>query len=265
MPATFETISSGKIAFGVAPSITIPAPAGLKVGEFMVALGSMNFGGPSTINLPGGWSKLDQTEPAIGNPKAFLGFKEAEQADLGANFVFTHTEGGTRPWVVGIYRISGTLGVDVFAVGTVNDVVTAIVPAPDLVTTKDNALILRVALINSTGGVITGITHPGGHTEQAEEIQPGSATINGSWVTGDVLKTPPGSIGVANFTHDGGGNTRAIAYSLSMSPTLPGSGGIMGGAETMRETIERGTPIKNPFGGRMRRNACLCIGKCVCS
>ncbi len=79
----------------------------------------------------------------------------------------------------------------------------------------------------------------------------------------------PGSIGPFAWGPTGDGRTHD-SYTVGVAPLITSGGGAGMAApsapsQPTREAIERGVPIKNPFGGRVRRNACMCIGKCVCS
>jgi hypothetical protein len=226
MGALFESISTFFVANGVQPTAIVPAPSGVVLGDLLVMVGALNFGVPSTINLPAGWTKSDQREPPIGNPKGMLGFKIADAADVVAvNYVVTHSEGSNREWVIAIYRYSGALGLDGFTGGTVNDAPgqTFITSTPHT-TTVDNVLIQRSAMWDQTGVEPTSVGAMAGHTQRAFAggfNEPGPSDTSGNFHTRDLIASPPGFQGPANFQQFGfGGNTRAVLYTVGIAPIV---------------------------------------------
>lgn len=226
MGAQFETISSiYQPNFG--PSVaTVPKPAGLAEGEFMIVMGWLNFGVASTVNFPAGWTKIRQDEPGIGNPKGFLGFKVADAADVAAsNFIFTHSEGSGREWTIAIYRISGAGGIDNQRMLLLNDIAigTQIVLLPALDTIADNVLMLRGIGISTTGIEATSYADPGTDTRRAIEgghLEAGAANFASLWYTLNASPvTPPQTILSANVTMTGAtGNKRSVQYAIGICP-----------------------------------------------
>lgn len=220
--ATFKSISAVFQNNGVSSSVTVPAPAGLCVGELMVVMGISTTVSPASINFPAGWTNLDETfPPIIQQPLGFLGTKVATLADIGANFIFSHTGAFVGAWDVGIFRIGGHTGTDTFSVITVDDAPGVNPPLPGITTVADNVLILRFAGWINTGSDPTFTGPAAGHTTRAQvggPFDPLSPDPSGIWVTRNTIKTPPGFVGAAVVPQDGGGNTRAVDYSLGIVP-----------------------------------------------
>ncbi len=221
--AIFKSISTVYQNFGVATSVTVPAPAGLCVGELMVVMGitNANFGTSAPVNFPVGWTILDQSNPAIGNPIGFLGTKIATQADLGANFVFSHNGPTADEWNIGIWRIAAHAGLDTFAVTTTDDIPLANPFFPSHITVADNILAIRFAGWENTGTEPTAIGALS-HTIRAQNggpFDPGPSDPTAIWATQDVIESPPGSLISARvISQDGTGNTRAVGYSFGVVP-----------------------------------------------
>jgi len=226
MGALFQSISTFFVASGVQATAIVPAPSGIVLGELLVMVGSLNTGLVSTVNLPAGWTKSDQREPSIGNPKGFLGFKIADASDVVAvNYVVTHSEGSNREWAVAIYRYNGALGLDGFSAGVVDDLSgQTSLTLPSYTTIADNVLIQRTAMWDQTGVEPTSIGAMAGHTQRAFAggfNEPGPSDTSLAAHTRDLIATPPGLQAGANFTQTGGtGNTRGVLYTVGIAPTL---------------------------------------------
>jgi hypothetical protein len=223
MAAIFETISTVYQNPLVSVSVTIGAPAGLVVGELMVVAGIADTDVPATITFPAGWTKTDESNPAIGNPVGFLGFKVATAPDLGASFIFSHSGVRVGAWNIGIKRLSAHAGTDAFGVTTINDVPGLNPSLPSFVTIADNVLVVRFAGWVNTGAEPTFTGPVAGHTTRAQNggpFDPGSPDTNGFWCTRNAIVSPPGLVGASTVPQDGGGNTRAVAYSLGIAPFL---------------------------------------------
>ena len=193
----------------------------------MVVAGIADTDVPAIITFPAGWTKLDESNPAIGNPVGFLGFKVATVADLGASFIFSHSGVRVGAWNIGIYRISAHGGTDTFGVITVNDVPLANPSFPSFVTVADNVLVLRISGWVNTGAEPTATGPAAGHTTRAQNggpFDPGSPDTNGFWCTRNAIKTPPGLVGATVLPQDGTGNTRAVSYSLGIAPATDFTG-----------------------------------------
>jgi len=227
MAALFQSISVIYQAIGVSPTLSIPKPSGLVLGELMVVSGTLNRGGVSTVILPGGWTKTDQREPTIGNPKGFLGFKVADAADVAAsNFILSHTLGTSDEWVAGITRYSGALNIDTFGAGVIDNLGSQTsITYPSHTTVVDNVLIHRYAGWDQTGTEPTAVGLSALHTRRAVEggfVDPFSTSdVIGVWDTLDLIVTPPGFVAAANFTQTGaGGFTRGVIYTAAIAPLL---------------------------------------------
>jgi len=251
MAAVFETISTVYQNFGVGVSVTVPAPAGLVVGELMVVQGVTNadVGTSGPVNFPAGWTILDQTNVPVGNPIGFMGFKVAVLADLGASFIFSHNGAVFNEWNVGIWRISAHTGTDTFSV-IASDTIPPFNPAlPSVITIADNVQIFRFAGWETTGIEPTFTGPVAGHTTRAQNggpFDPGAGDTSGIWVTRNAIVTPPGNVGANVVPQDGTGNTRAIGYTLGIAPFT----GIIVAVNQAQET-DLAQPIMVMLGGAM--------------
>lgn len=226
MGALFQSISTFFVASGVQATAIVPAPSGIVLGELLVMVGSLNTGLVSTVNLPAGWTKSDQREPSIGNPKGFLGFKIADASDVVAvNYVVTHSEGSNREWTVAIYRYSAAIGLDGFSAGVVDDLSgQTSLTLPSYTTIADNVLIQRTAMWDQTGIEPTSIGAMGGHTQRAFAggfNEPGPSDTSLAAHTRDLIASPPGLQAGSNFTQTGStGNTRGVLYTVGIAPVV---------------------------------------------
>lgn len=226
MGALFETISALFQASGVGASITLPAPAGLIVGELMVTIGVV-FGEPAVITVPAGWSKDDEFS-IPGFPTGFIATKTATLADIAANFLFSQNLGGSEAWAVGIHRFSGALALDAFARGVVGGS-SQDISLPNLTTVADNCLILRTVQAVFATTEPTSIVDPGtggdnDHTRRGfvgGPNDPGAATPFALYYTDDIIKTPAGFDGQPSPKGTYVGATGAkitMHYAWSVSP-----------------------------------------------
>lgn len=228
MGALFETISSVGTLLGVGPNVLCPKPVGLAVGDLMVSGAWINTGFVSTMLPPGGWTKIRQDEPGIGNPKGMLSFKFADAADvLATDFLFTQSAATSPPWLCAIYRVSGAGGIDNQRMLLLNDIVIGsnIVLLPALDTIADNVLMLRMLGYDTTGTeALGGITDPGTDTRQAAEggpfVGPGTSDIVGLWYTLNASPvSPPQTILSAPVVMIGAaGRARSVQYAIGICP-----------------------------------------------
>ncbi|MEE9595769.1 MAG: hypothetical protein V3V96_03225 [Acidiferrobacterales bacterium] len=227
MGALFETISSVGTLLGVGANVLCPKPVGLAIGDLMVSGAWINTGLTSTMSPPGGWTKVRQDEPGIGNPKGMLSFKFADAADVAAtDFLFTQSAAASPPWLCAIYRVSGAGGIDNQRMLLLNDIVIGSIISllPALDTIADNVLLLRMTGYDTTGTEPTSVTDPGTDTRRAIEggptVGPGTSDIVGLWYTLNASPvTPPQTIVSAPVTMNGAaGRARSVQYAIGICP-----------------------------------------------
>ena len=267
MAVEFKTVSD---AFSVSniTSLVVPHPAGLAVGDFM--LGS-NIAGRSTNvpQVPAGWTVIAGPFLQVAISQVMF-FKFADSADVAAGST-TFTLLSTPDGMAGsIMRFTGVCGAEAFLKTQFQGLCDPGFPMgySGVTSLADNAFIVMSLCVRDSVNPITPLT--AGWTEQVDGKGIGANNVVHAVYTRDALITPPGA--VESFEHNCTGGValrHTIGIMVSLSELPGGSGGIMAApsapSQPQRETIERGIPIKNPFGGRVRRNACMCIGKCVCS
>lgn len=269
MPLQFESSGTAFVLSGT--FIAIPKPAGLVNGEFLLAFVQKNVAGVGLgiWTIPSGWFEFEKNDPGNLNPKTLIAFKVADAGDVAASdFTFSHSD-ATSPNLNGVLlRISGVLGIDGRALIQIPDVAIAPMVCPSFVTTKDNELIIRALMFDTTGAEPSSITPPAGVTLRGASIGPQPPFSSDSQIhvyTDDVLKTPPGATGTKTFTPVGAvGSERGLHYTVAISPTVPGSGGIMGGVPAKKQftkadvlaareqAIATGAKVKNKFDPRRR-------------
>lgn len=233
MAVVLASISTAKQNSGVSATfVHAAAPAGLQVGDLLVyILGETLTPGGSTISGPGTWTKQDQSNPTTINfPKAAFWTKIADAGDLTGNYTFTNSVSSFSSRVGAALRITGHDPVnflDGFAVAFVENIVSANMATPSLLTVADNVLVIRCPFNNTAGSPATNVVPPSGVSEVGEEITTG---LFGSWNTEDVLQTPPGATGIETFTHDGTSSSRVVMYTIGIAPAaVPPGGGPAGG------------------------------------
>jgi len=269
MPVLFQTSSQAFIGLGVSHTIIVPAPSGIVAGDLLVMSGLVNTFAAGTFSVSNGFVVHTTDKPGT-NPTAFVASKIAGVSEPATYTVVFSAGPAFQAMNVGILRFDGACGVELPIVPLLlADAAGVTITAPSIITQKDNDLIIRSFMFDTTGTEPSSVSTPAGTTLREAIIGPQppfSSDPQGHLYTDDALVTPPGATGTAAITlvaHVG--LIRSVAYTLALEEIPSGSGGIMGGPGTFGERIERGTQIKNPFGGRMRRNACMCIGKCNCS
>ncbi|MEE9596077.1 MAG: hypothetical protein V3V96_04810 [Acidiferrobacterales bacterium] len=229
MGAIFQSLSALFQASGVGASITVPAPAGLVVGEFMVAICSVFGTTAATITVPAGWTKVRE-DSFVGFPTGAIATKKAILADIGANFLFSQNLGGSEAWTVGIHRFSDALALDA-SIPTIVGGSSQDISLGTVVTIADNCLILRTVQAVFATTEPTSIIDPGtggdnDHTRRGfvgGPNDPGVANPFAVYYTDDIIKTPAGNdpqpIPKGTYVGATGAKT-TIHYAWSVSPIV---------------------------------------------
>ena len=269
MPVQFESSSSAFLPQSTAPSIVVPAPAGIVKGDLLLAVGLVNQAGAIFVAASNGLVILTQDKPGAGNPVAFVATKIAGESEPGS-FIFSHGLAGNGAWNVGILRISGACGVEQpIAPGFTQNIFQANpLIAPSIITVKDNDLIIRAFMFDTTGSEPATVSTPAGTTLREAIIGPQppfSSDPQCHIFTEDALKTPPGATGTASITLAAfNGNVRGVQYTLAVEE-LPSGAGWAGAMPRDKEgqVIIKGQKILNPF--HLPKRHCMCpIGNCTC-
>jgi len=261
----------------------LPKPPGLAVGDGMVAWLESGNGAITLNSAPAGWTVVVNERFSGVGYRRIIATKIADAADVAAStFAFTWSANATGQGFTFAYRdidpanfftISARTDAGLESSGPGGNVT---VTCPSVVTVEPNSLLLRFASFQGFNVTDDGfITEEAGHTERLDLAIP-----NNGWTLGfqeqDTPQTIPGPSATQQVTGTGldaaagEPDYRTEAWTAAIAPLVTSGGGAGMAApsapsQPQREAIERGMPIKNPFGGRMRRNACMCIGKCVCS
>ena len=222
-----ESVSS--FTDSVLPLLPIPKPAGLAVGELMLGIVSNRIEGSAVTTVPAGWTKVTQVTPPFGVPDTTLAFKIADAADvIATDFIFTHSVAGGFAFVGAILRISGINPATPINVFLFNDTFPGpSIAAPDVVTTVNGCLLIRVDVSQSNSSGAHTASTPVGHTERVEisvAAQPGTGShrLGMSVQTKDVNQPLAGSTGTELITVAGlGTNPSLVGLTIAIAPALP--------------------------------------------
>ena len=222
-----ESVSS--FTDSVLPLLPIPKPAGLAVGELMLGIVSNRIAGSAVTTVPAGWTKVTQVTPPFGVPDTTLAFKIADAADvIATDFIFTHSVAGGFAFVGAILRISGINPATPINVFLFNDTFPGpSIAAPDVVTTVNGCLLIRVDVSQSNSSGAHTASTPVGHTERVEisvAAQPGTGShrLCMSVQTKDVNQPLAGSTGTELITVAGlGTNPSLVGLTIAIAPALP--------------------------------------------
>jgi len=268
MPVLFQTSSQAFHGLAVSHTIIVPAPSGIVAGDLLVMSGLVNTFAAGTFSVSNGFVVHTTDKPGT-NPTAFVASKIAGVSEPATYTVAFSAGPAFQAMNVGILRFDGACGVEQPIVPLLlADAGGVIITAPSILTVKDNDLIIRSFMFDTTGTEPSSVSTPAGTTLREAIVGPQppfSSDPQGQIFTDDALVTPPGLTGTAITTLTGhAGLIRSVAYTLAIEP-IPSGAGWAGEMPKDREgqIIEKGQKILNPFGTSKRH--CMCaIGKCDC-
>lgn len=202
-------------------SLVIPKPAGLIVGDLLVAIVAWNT--VTSADLKSGWTSIANIDAALASRAQF---KIADSGDVAASdFTFTVTGSGTSDSGAGIlYRISNFDAgspIDVSGTGTGSSQNPI---CPDVTTTVDDCLLMQPAVLAGTIGGKGTQTPPSGGTRESwiSANDTNDCTATSGY---DVLATA-GATGTATWSITPAAAQDWHGYTIAIAPevadTVPG-------------------------------------------
>jgi MSHA biogenesis protein MshQ len=205
MPITFVAASSA--AAVASTSITVPVPAGVTTGDFLIA--SIAVRGNPTVNAPAGWTLI--RSDANGSTMRLSTFRRFVTTTEPATHVFTFTKSSTASSAgIAAYRgVDPTTPVDVHG-GQVTTKAGTKLTAPTV-----TATVAGTKLISVFGSAIDATaTPPTGMTERYDRLSVGSSKV--SVTADDQTLAAAGATGVRTVALDK--STTGLGQDICLRP-----------------------------------------------
>jgi len=163
-PGVAQVRSTSSAAVDEAGSIVIPRPEGTTEGDLMVALVAHQGGETLSVTPPEGWTPIQETDVAEGTNAGLHAWYRVAGGSEPSSYKFVLNGGSEQAIAGGILAVEdAAMGAPVHAsAGQSNSASSTAVPAPPIVTSKPDSLLLYAAAAN----VHATFAPPPGMTEQ---------------------------------------------------------------------------------------------------